>query len=410
MIGTGLRHVFRGWLLLLLVWAGSANASALERIEKLSDSSYWLQTCASQSTSFRPEKSMVPASTLKILTALHALRFWGPEHRFETVFYWNDETLWVKGLGDPYLTSEEFSRIVENLKDFLPGSVKQIGVDGSFFETGIDIPGREISNNAYDAPSSALAVNFNTVYVQAMGDHILSAEPQTPLTPIARDLALNDEVYGKQRISIPYQEQGVIHFGELLSQKLLGKTVPVIREPLPEEAWEFYRHANSKDLREVVKAMLKFSNNFIANQLFLNLGAAVEGAPASLEKSQKVFARWVNDEGLQGITVDEGSGLSRKNQVTAEQLVRTLDAFGEWKELLPARGNNVLAKTGTLNGVRTLAGFAKVQSNWQPFAIFVNQNAPHELRYQVLKELIGRAKHCPEDIEMTYTQLESIHE
>ena len=57
------------------------------------------------------DRPMVPASTLKLVTALAAIDHWGLAHRFHTDFYLDGGWLWVKGGGDPFLVSEELDLI-----------------------------------------------------------------------------------------------------------------------------------------------------------------------------------------------------------------------------------------------------------------------------------------------------------
>lgn len=119
---------------------------------------------------------MVPASTMKILTALAAIRHWGLAHRFHTDFYLGkDGRLWVRGYGDPYLVSEELDRIVAALRTRGVRKIAGIGLDDSYFDPALTISGRSASNNPYDAPVTALAANFNTVNIvnQTNVRHIL---------------------------------------------------------------------------------------------------------------------------------------------------------------------------------------------------------------------------------------------
>ena len=134
-----------------------------------------------------PDRAMVPASTMKILTALAAIQHWGLGHRFHTDFYLGrDNRLWVRGYGDPYLISEELDRIVAALRTHGVRKVSGIGLDDSYFDPALTIRGRSASNNPYDAPVTALAANFNTVNLINRGGRTRSAETQTPLTPMAR--------------------------------------------------------------------------------------------------------------------------------------------------------------------------------------------------------------------------------
>ena len=113
---------------------------------------------------------MVPASTMKILTALAAIERWGLDYRFHTDFYLADDNrLWVKGYGDPYLVSEELERIAKALKLRGVRRVAGIGTDDRYFDRGVDINGRSSSSDPYNAPVTALAANFNTVNVVNRG-------------------------------------------------------------------------------------------------------------------------------------------------------------------------------------------------------------------------------------------------
>jgi len=65
--------------------------------------------------------------------------------------------------------------------------------------------------------------------------------------------------------------------------------------PMPAGIKQVYRHQNSRDLRSVITAMLEYSNNFIANALFLKLAdQGNNGHPLSMSKAQRAFARWVD--------------------------------------------------------------------------------------------------------------------
>ena len=63
------------------------------------------------------EKLFIPASILKIATSLASLSILGPEYRFRTELYLtNNNDLYIKVSGDPYLTSEEVRLILSILK------------------------------------------------------------------------------------------------------------------------------------------------------------------------------------------------------------------------------------------------------------------------------------------------------
>ncbi len=102
--------------------------------------------------------------------------------------------------------------------------------------------------------------------------------------------------------------------------------------------------------------MFKYSNNFIANQIFLSMGAARYGPPATVAKSQTVMADFSGHLGLSRMSVEEGSGLSRRNRITAAQMSKVLNYFRPYRHLLPHEGR-AWSKTGTLNDVKSVAGY-----------------------------------------------------
>jgi len=116
------------------------------------------------------EKTLIPASTLKIFTALVALHYLGPDYRFTTEFYLDSDTnLKIKGYGDPLLISEVLLEISRKVGTKIK-KVSDIVLDDSYFTQPLTIPGVSSSTQPYDAPNGALCVNFNTVnFKQAKG-------------------------------------------------------------------------------------------------------------------------------------------------------------------------------------------------------------------------------------------------
>src|SRR5215471_13463003 len=133
------------------------------------------------------DEPFVPASVTKIVTAWLALEVLGGDYRFETRFYLGDKRLlYVRGGGDPFLVSEELAPLATGLVAAV-GKKPIIGIvlDASYYPSKLRIPGIADTNEAYNAPNSALAVNFNTVSAVRSGNKVRSAEKQTSITPIA---------------------------------------------------------------------------------------------------------------------------------------------------------------------------------------------------------------------------------
>jgi serine-type D-Ala-D-Ala carboxypeptidase/endopeptidase (penicillin-binding protein 4) len=329
---------------------------------------------------YQGNTGFIPASTMKLVTGLISLELLGPDYRFKTDFFLDKaNNLYVKGYGDPFVVSEEFPFIVAGLKKSGLQKVSGILLDDSYFEE-IKVPGASASLNPYDALNSALSANFNTIFVVKSADgQVQSAEEQTPITELSKLLAQKAPV-GKSRINLAaHPEESLLYVGHLLKAFLEKDGVPVTgsiqRGRVPVGAPVYYSHRSSKKLDQVIQGMMKYSTNFITNQLFLTLGAEKYGAPANLAKGKKLVTEYLQTQlGFKDFNIDEGSGLSRQNRLSPAQLVRVLRAFEKYKHLLPEKLDAILAKTGTLTGVNALAGyFDSSQFGTVRFAIILNQ-------------------------------------
>src|SRR5204863_6516199 len=133
-------------------------------------------------------------------------------------------------------------------------------------------------------------------------------------------------------------------------------TAPAGLEPV-------YVHRQSRTLPEILVELLRASNNYIANQIFLEIGGHRLGGPVSLEKSLKVANEMLATHGLAtAIHLEEGSGISRDNCFTARGLAKVLELFAPHADLLHGHDGG-MNKTGTMDGIRTLAGYADTSSH-----------------------------------------------
>lgn len=141
-------------------------------------------------------------------------------------------------------------------------------------------------------------------------------------------------------------------------------------------------------MAEIVRSMLKYSTNFIANQLILKLSAEAYMRPANTADVQRYMEETLSRNfGWKDFSLSDGAGLSRTNRLSAQQLAQLLQAFQNWKHLLPEVEPGIYAKTGTLTGVSSLAGYVVNVGGWQPFAIIMNENVPHNFRNRIASEL-----------------------
>jgi D-alanyl-D-alanine carboxypeptidase/D-alanyl-D-alanine-endopeptidase (penicillin-binding protein 4) len=384
--------------LLLMASAGQAGQTAvISKIGHMPSSSLILLGENERPiVSYQADSPRIPASTLKVLTAWLAIKHWGLTHRFHTDFFVDEQQiLWIKGYGDPMLVSEEIERIARELYTKGLRSINGIHADASYFQHKLHIEGQSDSDNPYDAPVAALAANFNTLFLNKSSKGLRSAESQTPLTTTARQIAKGMKI-GRQRVNLGDSRLSARYFAEILQIKLRQQGVDVYGEidilGAPEKLTLFYRHYNSHTLEDVLRAMLRYSTNFIANQLFLMLGAEDQGAPANFLKAQSHAQEQVAATfHWEGFVIREGAGLSRANRISARQMIELLQAFHPYRSLLPATEPGILAKTGTLKGISCYAGYVEDL----PFALFINQPAPYGLRKQVVTALRQLTKSTP---------------
>ncbi|VFQ46680.1 D-alanyl-D-alanine carboxypeptidase/D-alanyl-D-alanine-endopeptidase [Desulfoluna butyratoxydans] len=328
-----------------------------------------------------PDTLSVPASTLKVATALMAFQTLGEAYRFPTdVALTNEHTLFLKGYGDPLLTSEVLEAYAKKVAGELMARgvrrVTGIRVDDTYVDR-ITIPGVSArSSQPYDAPNGALCANFNTVnYRRTKKEALVSAEPQTPLLPFVAKRIPRDAPGGRIRLSPAESRLYAGHlFGWFLQQHGITVTGTVAPRPMPEGPLPYTRRLFSPwTLPEVVQKLMAFSNNFMANQLFLTSGAHAKGSPATLEKGRKTFCDVMTRLIGQCPAVVEGSGISRKNTLTARTMDALLVCFKPYAPLLH-KENGARYKTGTLNGVSTRVGYLAMPDGRQyRFVIFTHR-------------------------------------
>ena len=346
------------------------------------------------------DKKLIPASILKLLTALVALHYLGEHYRFKTDFYMDpDGNITVKGYGDPMLISEELRRIAHLLaarleKDNI--SARHMLLDDSYFDHPLTIPGISASTEPYDAPNGALCANFNTVAVKRdKNGNYISAESQTPLLPfIIKEISPSQP---RGRLVLSHHHSVITKYPGLLLAYFLGEA----GKPLQGEvrlsssssgaATLYYRHVSSFALTEIIAKLMAHSNNFIANQLLIAAGAVAFAPPGNLTKGiQAAMTYSRNTLAEHHLTIVEGSGISRQNRVSAKAMGTLLERFAPYHRLLRRNGREYY-KTGTLKGIRTRAGYIKANKG-ALYRYVVMINTPGRRIAPIMKQLMKTLK------------------
>ena len=340
------------------------------------------------------DQPFVPASVTKIVTAWLAMDVLGGDYRFETRFYLDAKrVLYVRGGGDPFLISEELAPLATELVAAVGKQpITGIVLDASYYPSNLRIPGIEQTGEAYNALNSALAVNFNTISAVRNGDKVRSAEKQTPITPVAitQFLLRGPNKGGRislsqdQSVSLQYAGELIAAFIERAGGKVKGK---ISTGPIPEGLQPVYVHRQSRTLAKILGELLRASNNYVANQVFLEIGGHRLGGPVSLEKSLQVANEMLAGHRLaDDIHFEEGSGISRNNHFTARGLAKVLELFAPHADLLHGHDGG-MNKTGTLEGVSTLAGYADTSKHGRVRFVISLASNDDQLRFRLLRAI-----------------------
>ncbi len=366
------------------------------------------------------ERALNPASAIKLLTTLAALDSLGPAYTFKTRVYTHGELrgdtlhgdLILKGGGDPSLTLERFWLLLREVRArglrHIQGDVL---IDQSCYDLAPQDPASfdQAPLRPYNAPPAALLVDFNTLSLRIApeeGGLRLTLDP--PGLPMRPALRLTDgpcnhwsagleyelaegalRVRGRYpascgaqrlRLSLLTPDQAVAAAFTALWAELGGSLGgEVLAAHLPVEA-RLLLEFDSLPLNRIVADINEYSNNVMARMLYLNLGALRYGAPATLAKGEAAIRAWLAAQGLEmpELKLENGAGLSRVERISAASLAALLRLAArrplkhDFIASLPALGlegtlKNRLAdtplagrawlKTGSLDGVRALAGY-----------------------------------------------------
>jgi len=388
-------------LLLGFTQPPSSYAGNLDVLHKLIGSTDAVLVADSQGRTLfskNADRQLVPASTLKILTALAALRYLGSDYRFSTEFYMDhNNNLIVKGYGDPLLISEVIADIAAKLAtrlDTRNQTINDLVLDEAYFADPIVIPGVTSSYEPYDAPNGALCVNFNTVnFKRNNNGAYVSAESQTPLLPLVIH-RIHASGLNQGRIILSRKDnESTLYTGHLLLYFLKQQGIHSngkIRIGRVQKKFDklIFRYVSEFSMAQVISKMLEHSNNFMANQLLIAAGAKAYGPPGTLSKGVRAVSVFAKDVlKLQNIHIVEGSGIARENRISAQDLLAVLEAFVPYYRLMPREGK-VFHKSGTLSGINTRAGYFENEAG-ETYRFVVLLNTPDKSADRIMDILLN---------------------
>jgi len=318
---------------------------------------------------------MIPASNTKLFTTAAALEIMGGDYILSTQILSDDKNLtdgvvngniYIKGTGNSVFTSIQLDSLINELsKSGIKKITGNVIGDDTFFD---DVYTRDDwikdeKANVKLPPISALVIDRNTKHEQR-------------------------KRRGRWRTHRVNIENPPKFAAEMLKQKLIDSGIEVGGVPVVGETplTATLLHQSTINLRELIKPVNKNSDNFLAECLFKSIGAVASGKQGNSFYSTQAILTFIEDHAIysKGTAVVDGSGISRYDQITVGAIVGLLEKMyfdlknfpdfynslsiagvdGTLDERMNNGGNNInfRGKTGTLNGVSSIAGYLTTKS------------------------------------------------
>ncbi len=388
------------------------------------------------------ERPVNPASTMKLLTTFAGLELLGPAYSWKTEAYISgnlkdgvlDGDLILKGNGDPALTLERFQELLRRLRHAGLREIRgDLILDNSRFEKSSQDPAAFDGEpyRAYNAAPDALLVNFNATQFRFRGDAasgnvLIDADPALPQLHLMNEVQLRQVPCADWKDRLGYDvrqadNQVTVRFSGNFSITCGEKTLELsvldhltYVHALFRELWQAqggqltggFRSGDtpvtasrlaavdSPPLADVIRMINKYSNNVMARQLLLTIGAEKQGNPGNPDKGIRSLKTWLADQRLDfpELELENGAGLSRIERISAAHLGKLL--LTAWKspvmpELMSSlpvtavdgtlekrlKSSGVAGqahlKTGSLDGVRAMAGYLLDRKGWRWVVVFI---------------------------------------
>ena len=400
--------------------------------------------------SHRANVPVNPASIMKLVTTYAALDLLGPAFMWTTPVYVEgavrDGTLfgnlYIKGQGDPKLVAERLWLLLRRVQGLgVKAIAGDIVLDRSAFET-VEVDPASFDGEGlrpYNATPDALLLNFKSVVMTFVPDRTATTaqvqfEPPLAGVMMQASVPLSAGECGDYQTTLKgdFSDPNAIRFSgtypvncgekvwsvayvdpktyavravEGLWRDMGGKLAGAVREGRVPATLKPAFEVNSPTLVEVIRDINKFSNNVMAQQLFLSLSlqaksgsAGTLGGAGTLAGSREVVQRWwkntISTNSDDAPLLDNGSGLSRTERITALGLARLLQtAYAsplnpELISSLPIIGvdgtlrrnrskaqGSAHLKTGTLRDVVGMAGYVHAPNGRQYVLVMIINHA-----------------------------------
>ncbi len=328
-----------------------------------------------------PDEALTPASLQKLATAHAALSALGPDHTYRTVAIAASPAvggvlggdLYLVGGGDPLLATEAYAALLA-AEGAEPTPLDDLAAD--LVAAGLTrIEGGVVAvANRYDDAAA----------VSSWPDEWVQAGASGTLNPVALNQGYQTPEGITGRVGLLPEPEPALRTAALFDDMLEARAVRIPERPgvaAPEEDFSGYEELGSIDsapLSSYLRFMIAESDNTTAEMLLKEVGLAWSGAGTTLDGALATLELLAADAGRPVLVFPpaDGSGLSPENELTCRQVTDVLEIGGPdglLASYLPVAGESgtlrdrfadstaagaVRAKTGSLPGVFSLAGFA----------------------------------------------------
>lgn len=303
-------------------------------------------------------QTLRPASTMKLLTGITALDVLGSRYDYRTYLYYTGTIANGVLSGDIWLVG---------------------GMDPLFDDTDMHIMAETLHRVGVDSISGRIVRDISFKEEMLLGEGWCWDDDNPQLTPLL----------------VSRKDEFADRFKDELVTCGIAVNAPITSDRLPKDALLIC--SRSHRLSEVLEPMMKESDNLFAESMFFQIAASMGKRPATAAHARQIIKSTVAKAGVTGVPyrIADGSGLSLYNYVTPELMVSLLryaylkrDIMAVLYPSLPVAGvdgtlkkrmkggaaqGNVHAKTGTVSGVSSLAGYCRAANQHLLAFCIINQ-------------------------------------
>lgn len=307
---------------------------------------------------FGAKQQLRPASTMKLLTAVTAIDQLGGEYKYKTSLHYTGEVKDSVLIGDLYCVG---------------------GMDPMFDEFNMNTFVRSVCALGIDSIHGRLVAVTSFKEENLLGEGWCWDDDNPQLSPLL----------------VERKNEFMNVFSEKLRASGVALDAPVTTGALPKQTLNLCTVI--RPLKEILEPMLKESDNLYAESMFFQIAAQTGSHPAKAVHARQQIKTELGKAGVKDIMykIADGSGLSLYNYVTPELMVKLLTYAYRKSDIIyylysalpiagedgtlkkrmvktPAQGR-VRAKTGTLTGVSSLAGYCPTSDGHMLAFCIINQ-------------------------------------